>query len=209
MPDVSQLAAFALASLLLAITPGPDLIYVIMRGAAQGKRVGVTAAAGLCTGIIGHTAFCVIGLSALVAASATAFTVLKFAGAAYLVYLAIRMWRSNDALDLTDTLHTAPLGAIFRQSVIMNLVNPKVALFFLAFLPQFVDPAAGPVAVQFALLGVIFMLAGFFVMGSAGLGAGHLRRYLATNARTSRYLRFGAGAVFFGLGVRLAFAESR
>ena len=205
MPEPAQLIAFVLASAILGVTPGPDIIYVVMRGAAQGPRAGLAAAAGLCTGIVGHTLLCVIGLSAALAASAIAFTAIKLAGAAYLVYLGIRMWRGGRRLDLSGGTEAMPLGAIYRQSVVLNLLNPKVALFFLAFLPQFVSPAAGSLALQFAVLGLLFMLVSFVVMGGAGLAAGQIRRLLVTSRHGARRIRLAAGGVLIALGLRLAF----
>ena len=145
MPDTANLLAFIAASALLGITPGPDIIYVVMRGAAQGRRAGLAAAAGLCTGIVGHIALCAAGLSAIIAGSATAFTVIKIAGAAYLVWLGIALWRSRGGIDLSGNATVQPIAGIYRQSIVMNLLNPKVALFFLAFLPQFVTPDGAPV----------------------------------------------------------------
>ena len=205
MPDPTQLLAFIAASAILGVTPGPDIIYVITRGAAQGPRAGIAAAAGLSTGIVAHTVLCVVGLSAILAASAVAFTVIKLAGAAYLVYLGVRMWLSRESFDLSAGSGGPPVWSIYRQSVLMNVLNPKVAIFFLAFLPQFVSPEAGPVAPQFALLGVIFMAVSFVVMGLAGLGGGHLRRVLARSERSVRAIRYAAGGVLVALGLRLAF----
>ena len=204
MPGPEQLLAFILASALLGITPGPDIIYVLVRGAAQGPKAGIAAAAGLATGIVGHTVFAVVGLTALLAASATAFTMVKLAGAAYLVYLGIRMFSGSDRIDLSGDGETKPLAAIYRQTILMNLLNPKVGLFFLAFLPQFVDPAAGPAAPQFALLGVIFMAVSFVVMAGAGIAGGQLRRWLATSENASRRIQYAAGTVLVALGLRLA-----
>ena len=207
MPEPAQLIAFVLASAILGVTPGPDIIYVVMRGAAQGPRAGLAAAAGLCTGIVAHTLLCVVGLSAVLAASAVAFTVVKLAGAAYLIYLGIRMWRGGKRLDLSDRAEALPLGAIYRQSVVMNLLNPKVALFFLAFLPQFVSPEAGALALQFALLGFIFMIVSFAVLGGAGLAAGQIRRALANSRHGARRVQLAAGGVLILLGLRLAFEK--
>ncbi len=207
MPEASQLVAFVVASVILGITPGPDIIYVITRAAAQGARAGLAAAAGLTTGIIGHTVFTVVGLSAIIAASAVAFTVIKIAGAAYLIYLGVRMWRSGGAIDLANNASVQPIGAIYRQTIVMNLLNPKVALFFLAFLPQFVNPAAGPLAPQFALLGLLFMIVAFIVMSTAGLAAGQIRRLLTKSEMTGRWIQRAAGSVLIALGVRLAFQQ--
>jgi threonine/homoserine/homoserine lactone efflux protein len=208
MPALEQLIAFVVASAVLGITPGPDIIYVVVRGAAQGPRAGIAAAAGLCTGIIAHTAFAVIGLTAILAASATAFTVVKLAGAAYLVYLGVRMLVGRDELDLSGDGKQQPLGAIYRQTILMNILNPKVGLFFLAFLPQFIDPAAGPVAPQFALLGTIFMAVSFIVMAGAGMAGGQLRRWLATSARATRVIQYIAGTILVALGLRLALEKA-
>ena len=208
MPDASQIAAFIAASAILGITPGPDIIYVIVRGAAQGPRAGLAAAAGLCTGIIGHTALCVAGVSALLAASATAFAIVKYAGAAYLVWLGIGIWRGGGRIEFSAGGAAMPVAAIYRQTILMNLLNPKVALFFLAFLPQFADPAAGPLAPQLALLGFLFMVVSFAVMGSAGIAGGQLRRLLAGRPAGLRGVQYAAGAILVALGLRLAFQEA-
>ena len=205
MPDPAQLFAFIVASTVLGFTPGPDIIYVITRGAAQGGRAGLAAAAGLTTGVIGHTAFAVIGLSAIIAASTLAFTVIKIAGAAYLVYLGVRMWRSGVAVDLTGDGRTQAIGAIYRQTIVMNLLNPKVALFFLAFLPQFVDPGAGPIAPQLALLGFLFMIVAFVVMSTAGLAGAQIRRFLVRSESAARCTHRAAGTILVSLGLSLAF----
>jgi threonine/homoserine/homoserine lactone efflux protein len=204
MPDASSLIAFIAVSAVLGVTPGPDIIYVIMRGASQGGRAGIAAAAGLSTGVVGHTALCVVGLSAVLAASTLAFNVIKIMGAVYLVYLGIRMWRDRDALNFADNPKRAALGQIYRQSIVMNLLNPKVAIFFLALLPQFVTVEAGAVEFQFAILGAIFLAVSFIVMSLAGLAGGVIRRSLTKNARAALWLRLAAGGVLVGLGVRLA-----
>ena len=205
MPDLSQIVMFTVATLLLALTPGPDIIYVIIRGATQGPKAGLAAAAGLAVGVLGHTAFCVIGLTAVLAASDVAFTIIKLIGAAYLIYLGVRMWMASNTLDLSEEGENKPLASIFSQTIIMNLVNPKVALFFLAFLPQFVDPTVGPVQIQFALFGGIFMIASFVVMGGAGLAGGQVRRFLGSSEKANRLTHKIAGTLLIGLGLRLVF----
>ena len=209
MPEASQIAAFILASAVLGITPGPDIIYVIVRGAAQGPRAGLAAAAGLCTGIIGHTALCVAGVSALLVASATAFAIVKYAGALYLIWLGYSFWRGNGQIDLAAGGVTQPASAIYRQTILMNLLNPKVALFFLAFLPQFASPANGPLAPQLALLGFLFMVVSFIVMGMAGLAGGQVRRFLSDRPSGLRGMNYAAGGVLMALGSRLIYEEAR
>ena len=196
--------AFIAVSAVLGVTPGPDILFVITQAVSQGGRAGVAAAAGLATGIIGHTALCVVGLSAVLAASTLAFSVIKYLGAVYLVYLGIRMWRDRDSLNFANDPKRAALIQIYRQSIVMNLLNPKVAIFFLALLPQFVTVEAGAVELQFAVLGAIFMAVSFIVMSLAGLAGGVLRRTLTGNARIAQWLRLAAGSVLVALGVRLA-----
>jgi len=207
MPDASQLATFVIVSFILGITPGPDIIYVITRSASQGARAGIAAASGLATGIIGHTALCVAGLSALLATSAVAFTVIKMAGAFYLIYLGIQMWRDRSSLNLEQNNGRAMLVDIYRQSILMNLLNPKVAIFFLAFLPQFVAADGGSTPLQLAILGVIFMIVSFIVMSLAGLAGGYLRQAVTKDERISHWIKFTAGGVLVALGVRLALQE--
>jgi threonine/homoserine/homoserine lactone efflux protein len=207
MPEAAHLITFALASLALAITPGPDLIYVMVRGAAQGPLAGIVAALGLATGILGHTLLCIIGLSALLMASATAFTVVKWLGAAYLIYIGVQMWRHAGKLDFGAPPPPKPLIDIYRQTIVMNLLNPKVALFFLAFLPHFVDPAGGPAWMQFGVLGLIFLGIGLCVMGTAGVAGGMLRRWLATTSRRGALLERFAGAVIIALGIGVALQQ--
>ncbi len=204
MPDSASLLAYIAVSALLGITPGPDIIYVITRGISQGARAGIAAAAGLSTGFIGHTLLCVVGLSAVLAASTVAFNVIKIMGAAYLVYLGIRMWRDRDMLNFSGNPKTSTLFQIYRQTIVMNLLNPKVAIFFLAFLPQFVDVEAGAVEAQFAVLGAIFMAVSFIVMSLAGLAGGVIRNSMTQNARVAQWLRIMSGGVLIGLGIRLA-----
>jgi threonine/homoserine/homoserine lactone efflux protein len=201
MLELSQIVIFTVATLLLALTPGPDIIYVIIRGATQGPKAGLAAAAGLAVGVLGHTAFCVIGLTAVLAASDVAFMIIKLIGAAYLIYLGVRIWMAGNTLDLSADGENKPLASIFSQTIIMNLVNPKVALFFLAFLPQFVDPTVG----QFALFGGIFMIVSFVVMGGAGLAGGQVRRFLGSSEEVNRLTHKIAGTLLIGLGMRLVF----
>lgn len=207
MPDAASLAVFVVASAVLGITPGPDILYVILRGAAQGRRAGLAAAAGLCTGIVGHTVLCAAGVSAVLAASATAFSLVKFAGAGYLIYLGLRMWRSGRSIDVSGGGGVQPLWAIYRQTVVMNLLNPKVALFFLAFLPQFADPRAGPIAPQLLLLGLLFMAVSFVVMAGAGMAGGQIGHWLRNRPERARAVTIAAGGVLIALGLRLAFQE--
>ena len=200
------LSFFGIA-VLLALAPGPDNVFVVMQSAMWGRRSGMLVVLGLCTGLIGHTAAVAIGLAAIFATSATAFNVLKLAGAAYLVYLAWGALTANGR-PTTDVkpLHSSGL-ALYRRGIVMNLTNPKVSIFFLAFLPQFTTPARGSVALQTLLLGALFMLATLLVFGVLAWFAGALGEKMQSSARWQKLLNRAAGVVFLGLAVKLAMSH--
>ncbi|WP_397474624.1 LysE family translocator [Pusillimonas sp.] len=202
------LSFFGIA-VLLALAPGPDNLFVLMQAAMWGKDAGMVVVLGLCTGLIGHTVAVAVGLAAVFATSETAFTVLKLAGAAYLLYLAWGAFRAP-AVAATDTGKKAPRlphGALFRRGIIMNLTNPKVSLFFLAFLPQFTSPARGSVALQTISLGALFMLATLLVFGAIAVFSGAFGEMLQKSAHAQRWLNRVAGIVFIGLALRLIFSQ--
>ena len=206
MFDTQTLAIFMTATLALNITPGPDMLYVIARSAAEGRKAGIVSALGISVGTIVHTAAVALGLVSLLAAVPLAFTVVKYAGAAYLIYLGVRALRAPATLA-TPVVERARLGAIFRQGVITNVLNPKVALFFLAFLPQFVDARAGSVAVQLILLGVLFNFSGTIVNVVVALMASHAGQWSRRRLGSSGFFRWLTGGIFIGLGIRLALLE--
>jgi threonine/homoserine/homoserine lactone efflux protein len=199
--------AFFGVSLLLGITPGPDNIFVLVQSATYGKRAGMLVVLGLCGGLVVHTTAIALGLAAVFAASETAFVLLKFAGAAYLGYLAWQAFTapvSDNRAAATAALR--PLQLLLR-GVIMNLSNPKVVFFFLAFLPQFVDPLHGSVALQLAQLGAIFILATLVTFGAISYFAAGLGQRLRGSARAQQWMNRAAGTVFAGLAIRLAVAQ--
>lgn len=203
----ATLALFTSASLLLAVAPGPDNIFVLTQSMVRGWRVGLIVTLGLCTGLIVHTAAVALGVAALFQTSALAFNLLKFAGAAYLAYLAWGAFRAGAAS--LDNAGGEPLGPgrAYLRGIVMNVTNPKVSIFFLAFLPQFADPARGSVAMQIVVLGGVFILATLLVFGSVAWFAGLLGGLLRRSRATRRALNVGAGAVFVALAARLAFVE--
>jgi len=211
-PDT--LLSFFGVSVLLALAPGPDNLFVLMQSAAHGRRAGMAVVLGLCTGLIGHTLAVAVGLAALIAASSLAFALLKLVGAAYLLYLAWGAWRA--APDATtpdtpapDTTTAAPrLSALYRRGIIMNLTNPKVSLFFLAFLPQFVSLAHGSPTLQIITLGAVFMLAALAVFGGIAFFCGLFGERLAASLPARRWLNRCASVVFAGLALRLALART-
>lgn len=195
------------ASVLLALAPGPDNVFVLLHAAAHGRRAGMLVVLGLCSGLLFHTAAVALGLAAVFAASSTAFTLLKLCGAGYLLWLAWQSWRAPVGMDATQT--TPPLndGQTYRRGVLMNVTNPKVAIFFLAFLPQFANPAQGPMAGQILALGGIFILAALLTFGSIALFAASVGRAFLRSPRAQRWLNRVASTVFVGLALRLAIAQ--
>lgn len=207
----ATLVAFFGASLLLALAPGPDNLFVLVESARHGRAAGLRVTLGLCTGLIVHTAAVALGLAALLASSPAAFTLLEAAGALYLAWLAFGAFRSTGAggggEEGPDGGAACPDGfAHYRRGIVMNVTNPKVTLFFLAFLPQFTAPARGPVWIQVVALGVVFLLATLLVFGAVALFAGTFARTLAGSPAARRALDRVAGCVFLGLALRLALA---
>jgi threonine/homoserine/homoserine lactone efflux protein len=156
VPEPATLLLFALSAVALIVIPGPNLIFIVTRGASQGRRVGVASALGVETGTLIHIGAAVLGLSALLASSAAAFEVIRYAGAAYLVYLGVRTLRNQDETGPASGASQPALSRVYAEGVLVNVLNPKVALFFLAFLPQFVDPSVGGAAGQILVLGAVF-----------------------------------------------------
>jgi threonine/homoserine/homoserine lactone efflux protein len=207
MPTASTIALFLLAATALAVVPGPAVAYIVTQSIDQGRRAGVVSALGVASGGLVHVVAATVGLSALIASSATAFTVVKLVGAAYLIVVGIRRILAGDPEETEPRALHAPLRRIYRQGVIVNVLNPKTALFFLAFLPQFVDPQRGAVWPQVAVLGVIFVSVAVlsdltYALVSDAI-AGRIRR-TGTGAKVRRWL---TGGVFVALGVTAAVAR--
>lgn len=213
MPSIETLIAFFGVAVLLGLTPGPDNVFVLLQSAQRGWRAGMCVVLGLCMGLVVHTAAVALGLAAVFAASSMAFTVLKMLGAAYLAWLAWQALRAPAAVP--GGAGSAPeaagraggLARMVGRGMVMNLTNPKVLIFFLAFLPQFADPARGSVAVQLMVLGVVFMLATLIVFGAIACFSGVFGAVLLRSARAQTVLNRVAGLVFLGLAVRLATAQ--
>ncbi|MEX0731976.1 MAG: LysE family translocator [Aquisalimonadaceae bacterium] len=203
MPDPSLLVLFFTTSVLLALSPGPDNLFVMAQSAQHGRPAGFAVTLGLCTGLLVHTLAVSLGLAAVLQASTVAFTVLKYVGAAYLLYLAWEALRSADRIDAGVQAPVMPLRRLYVRGIFMNITNPKVSIFFLAFLPQFVDPARGAVVAQICLLGGLFILAAILVFGSLSVLAGSLGERLRTSARAQRVIHYLAGMIFTGLAARL------
>ncbi|ARP79460.1 threonine transporter RhtB [Bordetella genomosp. 8] len=204
MPDLHTLSSFFGIAVLLALAPGPDNLFVLMQSARSGRSAGLMVVLGLCTGLLGHTAAVAAGLAAVFAASPLAFTALKWAGAIYLAYLAWQAFRAPATTAAGAEPPRLRPGALYARGIVMNLTNPKVLLFFLAFLPQFTTPAAGPVGLQVVVLGAVFMLATLLVFGAIAVFSGAAGAMLQRSPRARRMLDICAGVVFAGLALRLA-----
>ncbi|WP_312304982.1 LysE family translocator [Pulveribacter sp.] len=209
MPTLQTLIAFFGVAVLLALTPGPDNLFVLVQSAQRGWRAGMCVVLGLCLGLVGHTAAVALGLAAVFAASSSAFTALKLCGAAYLAWLAWGALRAPAATGGPQALPEQAGGALrmVGRGVVMNLTNPKVLIFFLAFLPQFADPARGALAPQIMALGLVFMVATLLVFGAIACFSGAFGALLQRSARAQRLLNRTAGLIFLGLAVRLATAQ--
>jgi threonine/homoserine/homoserine lactone efflux protein len=205
----SQIALFIFASIALILTPGQDTIYVITRGIAQGKVAGIVSAIGVSSGIIVHTLFAALGLSVILQSSALAFSAIKYAGAVYLIYLGIKTFISREEFSLRSRRREVSRAVLYWQGFICNVFNPKVALFFLAFLPQFVNPSAGNPIFQMTLLGLLFTLMGAIWLSCVGYFAGNMGRSIGQSRTALSLLRWCTSSVLIGLGVRLALPERR
>lgn len=199
------LAAFAATVFLISVVPGPDVVFVVASGLRDGRRGGVAAALGVTGGMAVHTLAAALGLSALVRSSATAFEAVRLAGAGYLVWLGVHALRSQGRTSAPTAGDSARRSSsqIARQAALTNLLNPKVIVFFLAFLPQFVDRGRGEVAAQILLLGVVFTLVGLTTDLAYGVLAGTVRRAFVSSARLSRRLERLVGVIYLGLAARL------
>lgn len=209
MPSLDTLIVFTVAAVLMNLSPGPSNLYIMARSVSQGPRAGVVAAAGLFTGSFAHVAAATLGVSAVVLASAEAFTVLKWAGAAYLVWLGIQHFRDSGGIVVpVGRVPAKSMGKIYRESILVEVLNPKTALFFLALLPQFVDPAAGSVTAQSLILGLIVVFTAIPSDVLIAFASGGVARKLSANPWFARWMDRVSGAVLIGLGGLVAAGEA-
>ena len=222
MPDTQHLLLFIAAGLLLNLTPGPDVMFIVAHAVRAGARAGVTAALGIAAGCLVHVAAAALGVSALLAASSAAFGVLKWVGAVYLVWVGVQMLRA--ALRPNATINIAvradeesaegqldaqtPLGTVFRRGFLTNVLNPKVALFFLAFVPQFIAPDTARPAWVFGVLGLLFTVNSLLVCTGWALAAAWAARQAGALQRATRWLDGVAGGLFIAFGVKLALTDA-
>lgn len=201
------LGVFFFASVVLALTPGPDNLFVLTQSALSGSRAGLIVTLGLCTGLIVHTTAVALGVAVIFQTSAVAFTALKVAGATYLAYLAWQAFRAGSSKLQADKAPPVPLRRLYARGIVMNVTNPKVSIFFLAFLPQFADPARGSLVTQILLLGAAFAVATILVFGAVALFAGSIGQWLTRSDKAQRVMNRVAGTVFAALAIKLLVTE--
>jgi threonine/homoserine/homoserine lactone efflux protein len=209
MPDLSTLLLFAGATLLLIAIPGPSVLYIVAQSVEHGRKAGLVSVAGVHAGSLVHIGAAAVGISSLLVSSATAFAFVKYAGAAYLIYLGLQRFREPAKLLEADEMPAAPLGRLFKRGIIVNVLNPKTAIFFLALLPQFIDPHAGSAFLQVIALGIVWL----FVAGAGdsvwALVAGTLGGWLRKRRRAAQAEKYSSGSILVGLGMATALASVR
>ena len=201
------LITFIVASILLGFTPGPDNIFVLIQSALHGRKAGIIVTLGLCTGLVGHTLAVTFGLAVVFQVSAVAFTALKIAGAVYLIYLA---WQAFTTASKKLGIESQPRltqWQLYQRGILMSSTNPKLAIFFLAFLPQFADPSKGSLSLQLLILGGIFIFFSFLVMAFVALLSGSISEHMKSSVTTQKWIQRIAGGVFLALALRLVTSE--
>lgn len=207
MISLETIAIFFSASVALGLAPGPDNIFVLTQSALHGRAAGLFVTIGLCTGLLVHTAAVSLGVAAVFASSALAFNLLKILGAVYLLYLAWQAFRAGASGTMQNGSSSVSFRRLYVRGIIMNVTNPKVAIFFLAFLPQFADPSRGPLALQLMSFGAIFIVATLMVFGAIAGFAGSIGDWLKGSPRAEIVMNRVAGTVFAALALRLATSE--
>jgi threonine/homoserine/homoserine lactone efflux protein len=207
-PDPGTLAVFAAAAVALLVIPGPAVLYIVAQSIEHGRTAGLVSMLGVQTGGLVHVLAAALGLSALLVQSATAFNIVKFVGAAYLIFLGLRKLLTRTRFETTGERPPRRLDRLYRQGIVVNVLNPKTALFFFAFLPQFVDVDKGSVGLQIAILGFFFLLLATLSDGMYALAAGTASEWLRGNPRFLRAERWVSGTVLVGLGVTAALSGS-
>lgn len=207
MIEPAKFTLFITVSWALILAPGPDMLYVITRGMAHGRKAGMLSAIGVICGILVHTTAAALGLTLIFQTSALAFLIVKYLGAAYLIYLGIKSWREKNILNLQATVSSVNSQRVFWQGVLSNVLNPKIAIFFLAFLPQFVDKGSSQVTLQLVILGLTFASLGLVFLLAVGYSSGTIGGWLTRRPQYAQFLGKLSGGILVGLGVRLALTE--
>lgn len=209
LPDSGALAIFVVAALVLLVIPGPAVLYIVAQSISRGRLAGLVSMLGIQVGGLVHVAAAAAGLSALLVRSSVAFDVVKYAGAAYLIFLGLRRILGKEEATTPGAASEKSLRRLFAQGVVINVLNPKTALFFFSFLPQFVDVDAGSVALQIATLGLVFILLATLSDGLYALAAGSAAGWVRARSGFARSERYATGGVLVGLGVLAAFSGAK
>jgi len=207
MIEPTKFALFIGVSWALIIAPGPDMFYVITRGMAHGRKAGILSAIGVICGILVHTTAAALGLTLILQSSAFAFLLVKYVGATYLLYLGIKAWRDKSTFSLQSPTSAMNSRALFWQGVLSNVLNPKIAIFFLAFLPQFVDKGSSHITLQMVILGLTFACFGLCFLLVVGYSSGAIGAWLMRRPQYAQFFQRLAGGILIGLGIRLAVIE--
>lgn len=207
MIEPTEFILFVGVSWALIIAPGPDMLYVITRGVTQGRRAGMLSALGVICGILVHTTAAAFGLTLILQTSAFAFLIVKYLGAIYLVYLGIKAWRDKSSFNLQSSAASTSFSKVFWQGVLSNVLNPKIAIFFLAFLPQFVDKGGPDVTSQMVILGLTFAGFGLCFLLAVGYSSGTIGGWLTRRPHFGQFLQRFAAGILIALGIRLALTE--
>jgi threonine/homoserine/homoserine lactone efflux protein len=207
MIDTPTLLLFLAAAWAMILVPGPDILYVLACAVGGGRRAGIISGLGGGCGEFIHTVLALGGLAAILAASLTAFLIIKYLGAAYLLYLGVKTIRDKNLVALPGIVASTPARVVFWRGVLTNLLNPKAVLFFVAFLPQFVDPTRGHAHLQIVTLGLLFALSDRLFLSVLAYCTGYLHIWLTRKPKVVTHLRWGTGSILIGLGIRLAITE--
>jgi threonine/homoserine/homoserine lactone efflux protein len=209
LPGDISLLGFVAAALLVLLIPGPGVLYVVARSLGQGYRAGLVSVLGLSVGALVHVAAATIGLSAILLTSATAFGIVKLLGAGYLIYLGVRMLLARHPTGSLDTPVPEMMYRLFADGVVVSVLNPKIAVFFIAFLPQFVAPGRGSIPHQFLSLGLLYVALALITDGTYALLAGNIRRLVSGKVMLGPFPQYASGIIFIGLGIGLALTDRR
>jgi threonine/homoserine/homoserine lactone efflux protein len=207
--EPAKFTLFITVSWALILAPGPDMLYVITRGMTHGRRAGILSAIGVICGILVHTTMAAFGLTLIFQTSAFAFLIVKYLGASYLIYLGIKSWKDKNTFSLETSISMMSSYRLFWQGVLSNVVNPKIAIFFLAFLPQFVDKGGSEVTLQLILLGLTFAFLGLIFLLAVGYSSGTIGSWIAQRPQYAQLLGRLSGGILIGLGIRLAVTERK
>ncbi|WP_082232770.1 LysE family translocator [Halobacillus massiliensis] len=205
--EITLLLSFLGAAILLTLMPGPDNLFVLAQSISNGKNSGIATAFGLCTGLIFHISAATLGISTVIYQSAIAFSIVKYAGALYLLFLAYKAFTAKASNLNVEAKDTSNYRFLYRKGVIMNLLNPKVSLFFLAFLPQFVNQSAGNVTSQMLIYGLIFLVQALVIFSAISVLSGQISHYLRKHPYISRKINMVEGSLFAFIGLKIAFSE--